>query len=227
VVVIDPGHGGEHTGATGACGAVEKDISLAVARELGQVLDASGRVRALLTRRGDMTLELEERYRIANQANAALFLSIHANASRNPESRGVETYFLSRRAASHRVHDLALRENLGRQLPARTDDDLLGFILDGLLLNAAHSGSQRFARRLQEAMRQSVDTRDRGVLQAPFIVLLGAQAPAALVEIGFVTNDEECAMLVDRAYQRAIARGLAGAVLEHLANDGMAASARQ
>ena len=225
VVVVDPGHGGEHVGAIGPCGAREKDIALSVSRELADILDASGQVRALLTRTDDSTLELEDRYRIANEAGAVLFLSIHANASPNADARGVETYFLSARASSRRVRELAERENLGATLADTGDGSLLALILDGLLLNAAHGGSQRFALRVQDSMNASVDTRGRGVLQAPFIVLLGAQMPAVLVEIGFVSNADECVQLAQQDYQRTIARTLAAAVLEHLASDS-AASAR-
>jgi N-acetylmuramoyl-L-alanine amidase len=225
VLAIDPGHGGAHLGAIGPCGAREKEIALAVSRELSAILTASGSVRTILTRDGDQTLDLEDRYRIANEAGAVLFLSIHANASPNADARGVETYFLSSRASNRRIRKLADRENLGAKLTATEDHDALSVILDGLLLNAAHSGSQRFALRVQDSMSASVDTRGRGVLQAPFIVLLGAQMPAVLVEIGFVSNADECVQLTQQKYQRTIAQTLAAAMLEHLASDS-AASAR-
>jgi len=224
VLAIDPGHGGEHVGAVGPCGAREKEIALAVSRELSSLLNASGRVRTILTRDDDQTLELEDRYRIANEAGAVMFLSIHANASPNADARGVETYFLSSRASNRRIRNLADRENLGAKLTDTRDDNVLAMILDGLLLNAAHSGSQRFALRVQDSMSASVNTRGRGVLQAPFIVLLGAQMPAVLVEIGFVSNPDECLQLTQQKYQRTIARTLAAAVLEHLASDSSASA---
>jgi N-acetylmuramoyl-L-alanine amidase len=153
-------------------------------------------------------------------------VSIHANASTNVDARGVETYFLSSRASNRRIRELAERENQGATIGDTRDASALAVILDGLLLNAAHSGSQRLAMRVQDAMNASVDTRGRGVLQAPFIVLLGAQMPAVLVEIGFISNPEECMQLAERDYQRSIARTLAAAVLEHLVADS-AASTRQ
>jgi N-acetylmuramoyl-L-alanine amidase len=194
--------------------------------ELGRVLAASERARVVFTRERDTTVELDERYRIANAAGAALFVSIHANASLNTDLRGVETYLLSRTAADRRLKTLAERENEGRAIPGAKDDDLLAVILDGLELNAAHVGGQRLAMRVQDALEASVDTRGRGVLQAPFIVLLGAQMPAVLIEIGFVTNADECQQLATAAYQQTIARTLAGAILEHLAADPFG-SARQ
>lgn len=224
VVAIDPGHGGEHIGAVGPCGAREKQVALEVSRELVEVLSASGRVRAVLTRDEDTTLELEDRYRIANEAGAVLFLSIHANASHNADARGVETYFLSSRASNRRIRNLADRENLGARLSEAREDNVLAVILDGLLLNAAHGGSQRLAMRVQDAMDATFETPGRGVLQAPFIVLLGAQMPAVLVEIGFISNPEECVQLAQRDYQRNIARTIAAAVLEHLATDSSASA---
>jgi len=225
VVAIDPGHGGQQVGATGSCGLKEKSVALAVSRELYSVLEASGRVRPILTRDGDLTVDLEERYRIANEAGAELLVSVHANASLNLDAKGVETFFLSSRTANRRIRELAKRENHGARKRSQKDD-LVGVILDGLLLSNAHVGSQRFAHQVQDSLDAHLSTDGRGVLQAPFVVLSGAQMPAVLVEIGFLSNLEECKRLAETSYQRTIARSLAAAVLEHLVDESLA-SARQ
>ncbi len=216
VVVIDAGHGGGQTGAYGVCGVHEKDVTLAIAVELAHVLDASGRAKAVMTRAGDEDISLEERSQRANRADASLLLSIHANASTSASSRGVETFFLSRRASERRHHDLVLRENDGRPSESVRTDDTLGVILNGLRLSAAHTESQQLAMRLQEVLHERLGTRGRGVLQAPFIVLRDAQMAAALVEVGFLTNLEECRLLNSVDYQRQIAQALATATLAHL-----------
>ncbi len=222
IVAIDAGHGGDQLGATGVCGVLEKDVALAISRELSRVLSASGLVMPHMVRTGDDDVELEERTRRANAAGAAMFISIHANASTNDVSRGVETYFLSNRASGRRISKLVARENRGIALPVPAVDDALQQILSGLLLSASHTESQRFALRLQEGMSDNLDTRGRGVLQAPFIVLVGAHMPAALVEVGFLTHPEECELLAERTYQRDVARSLAASILEHVANDRQA-----
>jgi len=222
LVVIDPGHGGEHLGAPGACGVPEKDIVLPVALELTKLLNASRRVGAMLTRSNDQTVGLDERYQMANAAHASLFVSVHANASPNPAFTGVETFFLSLRATNRRLQQLADRENEGQSVDAHRAAPPVASILDSLLLNDAHQVSQRLAIRVQTSLEAITDTGGRGVLQAPFIVLLGAKMPAVLVEIGFVTNEAECEFLTTVEHQRKIARALAAAVLAHFPGESVA-----
>jgi N-acetylmuramoyl-L-alanine amidase len=219
VVAIDPGHGGAQIGAIGPCGLTEKDLTLAISEELAAVLRQSGRATPLLTRPSDLTLGLPERAAIANAAGASLFLSIHGNASTRPTARGLEVYFLSLRAANRRAAWQAERENHGDKAPGATSDDALTEILWSLQAQANHAQSQRFALSLYAALSQGVGRAGhrRGVLQAPFLVLLSAQMPAALVEVGFLTNLEECQDLASTATQRRIAQSLAAAVLAELA----------
>src|SRR5437867_1097902 len=214
LIAIDPGHGGDQDGAIGPCGAREKDVTLAVSRELAQLLAASGRAEPLLLRDGDATVALQDRPRVANLAGAGLLVSIHANASTNPRARGVETFFLSDRAVNRRLAHLAERENEGVPVSAATGDTTLARILNDLSASAAHQESQRLAIRLQEMMNARLDTRGRGVLQAPFVVLIDAEMPAALVEVGFLTHPDECRLLASLDHQRAIARALAVALLD-------------
>ncbi|MBI5507197.1 MAG: N-acetylmuramoyl-L-alanine amidase [Deltaproteobacteria bacterium] len=223
VVAIDPGHGGEQPGAYGTCGVSEKDVARGIARHLAAFLEASGRVQPFLTRGNDETLSLEERARLARERRALLLLSIHANASDNPESRGVETYFLSKSAADRRVAKLARAENDGRLLRHGGGDAALAKILGGLLLQAAAVESRRLGVRIQEAMQTVMGKSGRGLLQAPFIVLKEASMPAVLVEVGFLTNADDCALLETDLTRAGIARALTSAILEHLANDSGAA----
>ena len=109
---------------------------------------------------------------------------------------------------------------------ATAKDDALTQILDGLILQAAHQESQRLGARIEEAVRPVMGGHGRGLLQAPFIVLRGAQMSAVLVEVGFLTNPDDCALVADATTQQALARALTSAILEHLANDS-AAAARQ
>lgn len=219
VVVLDAGHGGDQTGASGVCGVHEKDVALAIVLELDKLLGASGRVRTLLTRHGDESVALEERVRLANQVRADLFLSVHANAAPGESSHGVETFFVSRRAADQRIERLALVENEGvRSIQA---NNTLGRILDSLHLHAAHAESQRFAALVQQSVSVRFGKANRGVLQAPFFVLRQVNMASVLVEVGFLTNPAECLRLGDPAYQRQLAQALAAAVLAHVwTNDG-------
>ncbi len=216
VVVIDPGHGGTHDGAVGVCGAKEKEIALAISLELGKMLEASGRAEVVYTRTTDVHVELEARGQIANGQQAAFFLSIHANASTRTKTRGIETYFLSRHGADRRASELVSRENEGRTIATAVPEDDLSLILQGLSLQASHVESQQLALSLQESLNGLMEAGGRGVLQEPFIVLLEARVPAALVEVGFLTNQEECLLLANIAYQRKLARALMIAIITHL-----------
>ena len=223
VVALDAGHGGEQSGAVGVCGIREKDVALAIIHELAQLLRASGRAEPFLTRSGDETVKLEERPERAKAAGAILFVSVHANAAPNETSAGVETYFLSLRAWDKRVEQLALVENEG--VIERESSDTLGRILDSLRLRAAHAESQRLAALVQTSIIHRLGERDRGVFQAPFIVLRRAEMAAILVEVGFLSNPAECVQLGSPSHQRSLAQALAAAILAHLWTSGEAAIA--
>ena len=219
LVAIDAGHGGEHDGALGICGAKEKDLTLAISVELARLLEASEKAHAFLVRTTDETVELAERSSRANIAKAQLLVSIHANSGSKPEHHGVETFFLSRGAADKRALQVAQRENGGVVPAQQVATSTLDSILAGLSLNAAHLESQRLAFKLQEALKTDLAARGRGVMQAPFIVLMGAEMASALVEVGFVTNPDECTNLANAEHQGKVAQALAGAILAHLASE--------
>jgi N-acetylmuramoyl-L-alanine amidase len=214
LVVIDAGHGGEDRGARGLAGVLEKELVLDVAQRLAARLRAAG-LRVVMTRDGDETVSLEQRTAAANAARADLFLSIHANSAPASAARGVETYFCSLEASDDEARQVAARENLafGELEQAAAEGDPLVAIL-GDLVNTEHLvESQDFARLAQTELAAELRAPSRGVKQAPFVVLMGAQMPASLVEIGFVTNPREARALAGDARRGQIADGLARAVL--------------
>lgn len=216
VVALDAGHGGGQEGAPGICGIAEKEVTLAITRRVATLLSQSQQAAPYLVRTSDETLSLQQRSLRANAHHAALFVSIHANASQNPKVHGVETFFLSHRSDTSRLARLARRENDGVDLAAPAPPDPLQHILQGLSLDAAHSESQMLALRMQETLQRRLHTRGRGVLQAPFMVLVGAQMAAVLVEVGFLTHPKECALLGTQAYQTRVAEALAEGILAHV-----------
>lgn len=209
LVVLDPGHGGEDQGAKGPGGELEKDITVAVARATAARLQAAG-VTARLTREGDDTVPLTDRTALANRLQATVFLSIHANASPARGARGAETYYMSADASDPQAAQAAAREN------ASAPADTLQLILWDLAHVANLNNSARLARTVQERLNALQGIRDRGIRQAPFVVLTGATMPAALVEVGFLSNSREAARLLARELQEEIATALAEAIVEYL-----------
>jgi N-acetylmuramoyl-L-alanine amidase len=215
LVVLDAGHGGEDLGAQGRDGVLEKDLVLDVARRLRARLVAAG-IRVVMTRDDDRTVALERRTAIANDARGDLFLSIHANAAPARSARGIETYFLSLEASDDAARTLAQRENSafgenGTAMPAGADP--LASIFGDLIATEYLVESDEFAR-IAEKELTAVDTApSRGVKQAPFVVLMGVQMPASLVEIGFLTNAAEERTLGREEHRDRIADALARAVV--------------
>jgi N-acetylmuramoyl-L-alanine amidase len=213
-VVLDAGHGGDDEGARGPAGGLEKDVVLEVVRRLAAALREGG-ARVVLTRDSDVFVSLEQRTNIANDARGDLFLSIHANAARDAEVRGTETFFLSLEATDEAAHRLAQRENqaLGEveMLRRATDDPLVAILGDMIASEHLHE-SQAFARMAQERLGAAGPGGSRGVKQAPFVVLSGVQMPASLVEIGFITNSADERRLRSARGQRRIVAALAEAV---------------
>jgi N-acetylmuramoyl-L-alanine amidase len=213
-VVIDAGHGGDDVGARGAAGIEEKQVVLAVAKDLAARLRAAG-LQVVMTRTGDVFVPLEERTARANDARGDLFLSIHANASGDAKVSGTETYFLALDASDDAAAQVASRENSAFGESARgiaaIDDPFIALIGD-LIATEHLQESSDLARIVQTEL---VDTplRSRGVKQALFVVLTGVQMPAALVEIGFVTSEADAAALAG-AGRREVVSALERAVLE-------------
>ena len=213
VVVLDAGHGGHDEGATGPSGLHEKDLVLDVTRKLARRLELRG-IKVILTRQKDRFLSLEERTAVANDARADLFVSVHANASRSRKPRGIETYFASLDASDDAARETAERENMafGAEAESFGKDDPLAAILGDLIATQHLQESSEFAKLAQKELSVLSRSRSRGVKQAPFVVLMGVQMPASLVEIGFLTNPDEEKGLKKAGRRDAIAAALADAV---------------
>jgi N-acetylmuramoyl-L-alanine amidase len=213
VVVLDAGHGGHDEGATGPSGLREKDLVLDVTRRLASRLRKQG-VKVVLTRKADRFHSLEERTAVANDSRADLFVSIHANASKSRKPRGIETYFASLDATDDAARATAERENsaFGAAAPSFRGNDPLAVILGDLIETQHLQESSEFAKLAQAELASVARARSRGVKQAPFVVLMGVQMPASLVEIGFLTNPDEEKRLRGGGKREAIAEALADAV---------------
>ena len=218
VVVLDPGHGGKwpHDGAHGGRGLHEKVIALEVAQKTKQFLEERGAT-VILTRDVDEDIPLADRVRIANEAGADVFLSIHCNAMEKREdrkvTRGVETYFLSPDPTDAEARMLAQLENGGPDavpLP-KANDPVVG-ILNDLALGQARNDSAALAQIVQQHIVRETRAPSRGVRQAPFLVLSGTKMPSALVEIGFISHPHEGRMLGGQKYQSRVAQALADGV---------------
>jgi len=215
--VLDPGHGGELTGAVSPQGDLEKDLTLQIARRVKKRLEALGG-RVVLTRAADSRVPLANRAAVANALDADLFVSIHLNSMPTEASRrassGVETYFLSADASDAGAEASAARENADRLAgePAPDPDDPVALILDDLESAAALAGSSRLAYALHEKLVAGLQAENRGVKQAPFYVLAGARMPAVLLEVGFISHAAEAAKLRSAAHQEKIAAAVAEGV---------------
>ena len=226
-VVVDAGHGGPDNGMRGPLGAAvkvsEKQITLAVSHELQRALEARG-VGVVMTRTTDTLIALADRGRIANQAKADLFVSIHVNAA-NPRwtnaagARGFETFFLAE-AKTEDERRVEAMENEVVKFEAEVEtsrDDPLGFIIRDMAQNEHLRESSRLAAAIQGGLRAIHPGTDRGVKQAGFRVLVSAFMPAVLVEIGFGSNRADSAWLTSPAGQGELARAIADAVVRYLA----------
>jgi N-acetylmuramoyl-L-alanine amidase len=209
LVVVDPGHGGEDQGARGPGGEQEKDITLAVSRLIVQRLQVAG-ITARLTREGDDTLALVDRTALANRLKADVFVSVHLNASPAKGARGAETYFMNADATDSQAAQAAAREN------ASASGDGLQLILWDLAHVANLDASSRLAGAIQSQLNALHGITDRGIKQAPFVVLTGATMPAALVEVGFLSNPDEAQRLLTPEFQDEIATAVAQAIVSFI-----------
>jgi len=219
-IVIDPGHGGPDTGAKGPHGLLEKELCLDVALRLGQMIEESiPGAEVVYTRKDDSYVSLEQRTEIANGADADLFISIHANSSDSREVRGVETYYLSL-ATSREAKELAIRENALTQSSLHDLPDLV----QKITRNEKIAESRLLAVEIQDTLTQRLQLvsrreKNRGVKQAPFIVLAGANMPAVLSEISFVSNANDESLLLEGGQRQRIAEGLYRGIAAYL--DGL------
>ena len=207
-VVIDPGHGGHDNGTEGPKGLLEKDLVLDVSQRLGKLIEDRLASEVIYTRTDDSFIPLEGRTALANEKKADLFLSIHANSSSIPKIAGVETFYLNITGTRDAL-DLAARENAS----AQTSIFELQDIIKKITLHDKSEESLEFARRIQAALfsfsaKNIPASKDRGVKSAPFIVLIGANMPSVLAEIGFLSNPREEALLKKSDYRDKLAEAL-------------------
>jgi len=221
LVVIDAGHGGHDPGAINAdFGWREKDVTLAIASALRDELLKGGRIRVALTRDDDEFLILQERYGIARALGADLFVSIHADAALNPDARGATVYTLSEVASNREAARLAARENksdLINGIDLSGQATAVSNILIDLARRETMEESARFAELLVREVGTTISFQTPAHHYASLVVLKAPDIPSVLVETGYISNQEDGAMLVSRAGQRRIAKGIARAVAIQLA----------
>ena len=217
-MVLDAGHGGHDSGASGPTGLLEKELVLDVTRRVAKLVSDQLGIKILLSRDGDHFVTLRDRTSFANRARADVFVSIHANAHREVASEGVETYFLSSEATDNAARQVAALENSVVQLERPQGGgrgDVVKTILWDLAQSQFQEESSRLAEIVQDSMTRSLRIPSRGVKQAGFYVLGGAAMPAILIEIGFVTNPKEERKLRESRYRDDIAHAIAAGLAEY------------
>ena len=207
-ITIDPGHGGHDQGTSGSAGLLEKDLVLDVALRLGKLIEQRLGSEVIFTRQDDTFIGLHERTALANQRKSDLFLSIHANSSSATRVAGIETYYLNFTSSSEAL-DVAARENASVQNSVYELKDLVQSIAQHDKIEE----SREFAQSIQSSLqgfesKYSPAAKDRGIRKAPFVVLIGAQMPSVLAEIGFLSNSHEEALLNKPEHRQKLAEAL-------------------
>jgi N-acetylmuramoyl-L-alanine amidase len=225
-VMVDPGHGGEDRGAKGPKGLTEKDAALQLAQSLGRKLEAAG-FQVLFTREEDVFIPLWDRPKLANDAGADLFVSLHLNAARARGAKGSEVYFLALGKGDAEAAEVAALENQagleGTQGPPL---DVVDSILEDLAQKAFLHDSENLAVRIQTELNRLGGIKERGVKQAPFVVLKGAAMPAVLVETAFISNPREEAKLKDPAFRAKVAEAITKGIQRFLGDGHLPAKRR-
>lgn len=206
-IVIDPGHGGKDPGAFGGNTRKERTIVLSISKKLREILTQRGYT-VLMTRDTNRFIPLRERTAFAIQHKADLFLSIHANGSESPKARGIETYYLDVASTDKASEIIAARENADSGYSIQELEKLL----KGIIQESKSEDSRRLGGYVQQALVQATGAIDRGVKHARFVVLIGTNVPAVLIETGFVSNPTEGRKLTTSAYQQKIATAIAEGV---------------
>lgn len=222
-IVIDPGHGGHDPGAVGPKDLYEKDVVLDIALRLRKILSGDPGLEIFMTRDKDVFIPLEERTAIANSKNADLFVSIHANASRRRETKGIETYFLNW-TNDEEALKVAARENqisLKQMRNMQEKRNVLDIMLGDLSRDLKREKSLRLANYIQKTMVAELNKDythivDLGVKQALFYVLLGARMSSVLVEVSFISNPIEEKLLAGENYRDDLARSIASGINQYM-----------
>ncbi len=221
-IVLDPGHGGAQEGAVGVDGLREKELALKLSARLKQQLERRLGARVVLTRSKDEQVHLSDRVAFSNRHKPDLFISVHANSMPTQRQRerteGIQTFFLSASASGEDAKKVAARENAEAPAMSRGQTDTLAFILADLQRSETHGESSRLAYAVHQRLVAHTQATDLGVQQAPFYVLMGVEAPAILIEAGFITHPTEGRRLADAKYQQAIADAVVEGVQAFLAH---------
>jgi N-acetylmuramoyl-L-alanine amidase len=217
-IIIDPGHGGHDYGAPGYLkGVHEKDVVLQISRRLAKKIRKELDCQVFLTRNSDKFLTLEERTAIANTKNADLFISIHTNSHKDRRAFGIETYFLNLATDDEAIRVAAIENATS----TKNISDLQNILFD-LMQNAKINESSRLASHVQVSLVDHLKSKrysrikDKGVKQAPFYVLLGAEMPSILVEVAFITNPRECRRLNSAGFQEAVADAIVAGIISYI-----------
>ncbi|MCB9029850.1 MAG: N-acetylmuramoyl-L-alanine amidase [Deltaproteobacteria bacterium] len=210
LIVIDPGHGGEDTGAVGGDKLMEKDVVLDIGLRLSKLLEQDPSYQVRMTRRSDVFIPLKQRTEIANDFEADLFVSLHINASKSKSVTGIETYYLDN-TNEQGSQKLAEREN--QFYASQGDGGDLNFILSDLIQSAKLDDSIALANQIQTELIKHMKTQwgktvDLGVKRAPFYVLVGAHMPCVLVELYFINNRNDEKKLANSEFRQDLAEAL-------------------
>ncbi len=210
-VVLDPGHGGKDPGAMGKYGTKEKDIVLDISKRLGRLLERKAGIKVIYTRDEDVFIPLIDRTRIANESNGKIFISIHANAHTNRKIQGFETFLLSPGKNEDAI-EVASRENSVIKMEEKVSqyENLTGenLIMATMAQASFMKESEGLAAIIQTELDKKLETPNRGVKQAGFLVLIGASMPNVLIEVGFISNPSEEKRLKQNSYREKIAQAI-------------------
>ena len=224
VIVLDPGHGGHDPGAVGPSGLYERDVVLDIALRARNIIEKRHpSYKVILTRNTDTFIPLNKRAAIANDNNADIFVSIHTNAYYDSRVRGIETFVLNWTSDVGAMR-VAARENNISLAEMRRIQGELKFILMSLKSEGRRNESIMLAGNIQNSLVSSINSRhptiyDRGVRQAMFFVLIGAEMPSALVEVGFISNPETERLLMKEAYREKMACSIVSGIHSYLSAD--------
>jgi len=216
VIVVDAGHGGHDPGARGA-GSWEKDVNLAAAKALKARLEATGRYKVIMTRDSDVYVDKVARVRIARNANADLFISLHSDSGPNAQTRGASIYTLSDSGTERAARNAMNRGDWA--LPVQAADKMVSRILVDLTQRATKNRSATLAELMLDNLDGTTPLLKTSHRQAGFVVLLAADVPAVLLEMGFITNAQDEALLNDSGHRTKVMGQVVKAIDQYFAND--------
>ena len=220
IVVVDPGHGGKHPGTIGVGGVYEKNVVLAISRHLKRELDGMPGFRGVLTRDGDYLVDLRRRFEIAHRARGDMFVSIHANAFRLKSVHGAEVFVLSTRGATRETAKLLAERGEGwangfGPVSLHDVDESVARIMVDLSMDSKQNESVELGEAVLGALSGMVTLRKKQLHARAFQVLKSPSLPSILVETGYLSNPREAKLLTDPAYQRRLARTIAGGIRDY------------